>query len=964
MRYILLGAVFAILAGFIPRYSSNETFGLIVGLLIAEIISMRRRISSMEHQQSINQSHQATGQRERAAPCYEESSAQPHPSCHQNLETHTDQDDHTSQDNHASSLHNSPFGAEHPADSTAYWEQEHPADRTTDKDHERSSSISESSREITASIRKITDNIKAFFTTGNVVLKLGIIIIFFGVSFLLKYAAQRNLFPVELRVASVVAGGIAMLVTGWSMRSREQKNGSGAARLQYGVVLQGGGIGILYLTVFTASRLYPLLPDLFSMVIMVMLVAFSGALAVMQNSRSLAILGILGGFMAPVLISTGRGSHVMLFSYYALLNCGILGIAWFKAWRELNLIGFAFTFVISAIWGARYYKPHFFSTTEPFLALFFLFYVAISVLFAHRQPPKLKGFIDGPLVFGLPLVGFGLQSGMVHNIEYGLAITALTLALFYIALATLLWNRLVEGMRMLTEAFIAIGVVFGTLAIPFALDGRWTSTAWALEGSAMVWVGLRQKRVVARLFGIVLQIGAGVAFLSAASYPYGYPDLHYNVPLHYPDLPSNSMLFINHLYLGSLFMAIAGLFSSYYMVCNREKLRRWENYLHTPLLLWGLAWWFGGGVHEIDQNFSGHDKYHALLLYSALSCQLLSMVARRLSWDHLTFSMMGFLPLMLCTLALELLHLFGHSHLFAHWGAAVWGTAFAVQYGLLWQSDKQLSDETDKHLSGHRGMIFRVPPWCHLITLWILIFILSLETVWAVGQLVNPLDHSTIWSRVWWGIVPALFILLLIRKGELLRWPTAKHAAHYLGHGVDIPALMLVLWILRSNLYQGDPVFLPYIPIINPLELSQIFVLTVLVLWAFRESESRGKSALLLLLLFVWLNFVTGRVVHFYFDIDFTFHDLTESVIFQAAISILWGVISLFTTAFAARTGRRKLWFCGAVLLALLVLKLFTVDLSGIRTIARIISFLAVGGLMLLIGYLSPIPPDGQKVER
>jgi len=133
---------------------------------------------------------------------------------------------------------------------------------------------------------------------------------------------------------------------------------------------------------------------------MICLVALTGALAVLQDSKSLAIFGIVGGFMAPVLMSTGSGSHVMLFSYYALLNAGILFIAWFRAWRELNVLGFIFTFVVSAFWGHQYYQPAYFATTEPFLILFSV-YVAISILFAHRQPPKLKGFVDGPLVFRL-----------------------------------------------------------------------------------------------------------------------------------------------------------------------------------------------------------------------------------------------------------------------------------------------------------------------------------------------------------------------------------------------------------------------------------------------------------------------------------------------------------------------------------------------------------------------------------
>ena len=79
----------------------------------------------------------------------------------------------------------------------------------------------------------------------------------------------------------------------------------------------------------------------------------------------------------------------------------ILAASWFKARRELNFIGFLFTFAISLIWGYSNYSPKHFATVEPFLIAYF---PALSpILFASRQPPQLKGLVDGTLVFGMPL---------------------------------------------------------------------------------------------------------------------------------------------------------------------------------------------------------------------------------------------------------------------------------------------------------------------------------------------------------------------------------------------------------------------------------------------------------------------------------------------------------------------------------------------------------------------------------
>lgn len=420
---------------------------------------------------------------------------------------------------------------------------------------------------------EIGQRILNWFTQGNPLVRIGIVILFFGVSFLVKYAAEKNVLPIELRLAAVALGAVAVLVTGWRLRHKP-----GA----YGLVLQGGAVAVLYLTVFGAAKLYHLLPPLLAFALMVALVALSGMLAVLQNAKALALFGVAGGFVTPILLSSGSGSHVALFSYYAVLNAGILGIAWFKSWRELNLLGFVFTFVIGAAWGHNSYRPELFNTTEPFLVLFFLFYLAISVLFAYRQPPQLKGYIDGSLVFGVPLIGFTLQGALVRDMEYGLAFSALSLSAIYIFLARTLWKRQIEGMRLLTEAFLALGIVFGSLAVPLALDGRWTAATWALEGAALVWVGLHQQRRLARWFGLLLQFGAGVALLITL------------------DAPKAPLAVWNGAYLGGLVVSLAGLFSSWQLQRHKIKLMVQEQLLALPVFAWGLLWWCGIGLREVE----------------------------------------------------------------------------------------------------------------------------------------------------------------------------------------------------------------------------------------------------------------------------------------------------------------------------------------------------------------------------
>jgi len=211
---------------------------------------------------------------------------------------------------------------------------------------------------------------------GNTVVRVGIVVLFFGVAFLLKYAADNDLLPIEFRLAGTALAATVLLALGWRLRAR---------RAAYGLVLQGGGVGLLYLTVFAATKRYELLPVGAAFALMVAICALSAFLAIRQNAMSLATMGSAGGFLAPVLLSTGHGNHVALFGYYALLNAGIFAIAWFKAWRPLNLLGFVFTFTIGSLWGAMSYRPALFASTEPFLVLFFLMYVGIALLYAVRR---------------------------------------------------------------------------------------------------------------------------------------------------------------------------------------------------------------------------------------------------------------------------------------------------------------------------------------------------------------------------------------------------------------------------------------------------------------------------------------------------------------------------------------------------------------------------------------------------
>ncbi|HEX7916721.1 DUF2339 domain-containing protein, partial [Rudaea sp.] len=247
--------------------------------------------------------------------------------------------------------------------------------------------------------------IKRWLTEGNPLVKVGIVVVFFGVAYLFKYAADAGWLtvPVEFRFLGVAVAALAALAFAWHKRESHRT---------FALSLQGGAIGVLILTIFAAYRLYALLPPTLTFALLVIVVAGAGLLAVLQDSPALAVLAIVGGFLAPILASTDSGNHVALFSYYAVLNAAIFFIAWIKPWRVLNLVGFVFTFGVASAWGALKYWPELFASTEPFLLLFFAFYLLIPVLHARMQARqegepgsnRVQAVVSGSLVFGTPLV--------------------------------------------------------------------------------------------------------------------------------------------------------------------------------------------------------------------------------------------------------------------------------------------------------------------------------------------------------------------------------------------------------------------------------------------------------------------------------------------------------------------------------------------------------------------------------
>jgi uncharacterized membrane protein len=882
---------------------------------------------------------------------------------------------------------------------------------------------------------------------GNTVARVGLLVLFFGVAFLLRYVAERTQVPIELRLAGVAAAAIALLIFGWRLR---------ASKPGFAITLQGGAVGILYLTVFAALRLYQVISPLPAFSLLAVLTALSGALSVLQNARALAVLGAAGGFLAPILISTGAGRIELLFSYYLLLNLGVLGIAWFRAWRELNWIAFAFTFGVSGLWAVQRYTPAQFVTGQAFLVAFWVLFLVVSMLYSLRQSDRPRGLFDTTLVFALPLAAFGIQTRFADPQAQGLdlALAAVAAGAVYLAAsAWLLGHRRARGERefqVLTEAHFGIGVALLTLAVPLAASAQWTAAAWAIEGVALLWVGLRQGRLLPLVAGVALH-ALGAAALGLA--------------LQRGDVSIDPA--VSGFTLNLAVLALTAFASGWLL---RRAASMQADATTGPLLGrcawlvrlvgWGwvaaLAWQplaFPGYVFAwcalalvlvaMDRRQAGakalapewvagvaivvaaavaHETRLALLLLTAdppwttllarlaiaataVAAALLSLRAgdslRRaaagalltlgvLAWllaliaeavarldstlavAQLALMLIGVTALALGALAArlrwswpaQLARAFVAAHLVLaayvvavavveagrpslDYGWAVWPLAWALFYLRL---ARDPLDDLPEHVKGA----------VHVAGLWLLTAMLAAELALQLDAVAGEG-----WFHAAWGGVLACGLWLTVKHA--LRWPLRAAPFAYAQIGAPGLALGALLWLIFANVASGGAAWpLPTWPLVNPLDLASLAVLGALLQWHLADARADwrlGVRRMLVAAAFFVVNTIALRAVHVLADVPWTAAALGQSVLVQVVLSLLWTLTAITLMLIGHRRAERPAWIAGAALLAVVVAKLFFVDLSAQGTIERIVSFVGVGLLILLVGYLAPVPPAG-RAER
>ncbi|MCC5873223.1 MAG: DUF2339 domain-containing protein [Gammaproteobacteria bacterium] len=751
---------------------------------------------------------------------------------------------------------------------------------------------------------------------GNPLVRLGAVLLLIGMGFLAAFLAERGLVPPGVRLAGIAAVGLVL--TGLGFRLRTQPGG-------YGLVLQGAGIAVLYLTVFAGLQLYGLYGPVPAFAVLVVIVALAAGLAVLQNGLPLALFATVGGFAAPLVTSDGSGEFVTLMGYYAVLNLGVLGIAWYRAWRSLNWVSFAFTATMGTLWSLTAYSSEDYLAAQWLLLYFFLLFAAIPVLFARatERLTGVGGVLDGALIFGTPAVAFTLQAGLVADTRFGVAISALAAGTVYGLLGRSLWRRRAASTQLLAESNIALAVVFATLAIPFLFhDGALTAAAWALQGAGLVWLGRRQRRRLPEFAGLGLQ---GCAFLAWMIGGLGGPG------------PADTLPYLNAWMLSALLMGIAAFASALFIERDGEPAGT-QSPLWVALLVWAALLVLGAGWLEAYRQFTDPIAPSLQALWLAvvvLACRALP--SRWLGPAWLVCAGPPLLALLMFRTATELP------------GAGVFSSPAAVSWPLAWGAVLlALLPSRSPAMPRHFGQ-------------GVMAFLAGLLPAWALHSALAG-TAASVWGFVQWGVVPALFALLILQRRPT-QLPLSLDPVGW-NHGIGALCAWMMGWALIAVAHPGAAAPLPWVPLFNPLELTQWLVLLVVLRLRTRLELPADLHAAVLPALaglaFAVSTAMAARSVHHLTGAEWTPVGLFQSELLQTMLALLWTLFACGALAVGHRTARRGTWVAGAALLAVVVVKLFAVDLAGSGTLPRIVSFLGVGGLVLVMGYFNPLPPKAE----
>lgn len=859
-----------------------------------------------------------------------------------------------------------------------------------------------------------------WFFGENLVVRVGALVLLVGVVLLLKLASQYIEVSMPVRMALVALGGLVITVVGYRTTAKKRSygltlQGVGFAVIYLTVFASFKLYGLLPSTLtFGVLALLAGLTVMFSVwqnALPLAVLAFGGAFfAPILVSRPDGSVVMLFSYYLLLNIAVAVIAHYRTWKLLNALSLAVtfgLAYVWgFRAfsgnsagagWLSLRwqLLGLLVGHMALYLFIAVRYSQQVVSYNQTLLQM--------NRGVAKR--PILS--IDSGLLFGTALLGFGLMASLLNDLPYHLAFASSALSAIYLSLG--LWllkhhrrsiagdrqanNQFDNSFELLIEASLALGCGFLALVIPLALSAKWISIGWAVQGAALVWLGARTQRRWTVYFGLALQgfsILLLVGFDTIMRHWYGLLD-QLSVPHQMSIVTASSTLPLTVLtacVLLSAFIlrhgrvniaaatpqakaqpkpkpaAVKTTHKRFQQIADNAS----HSFVATALVVVGFVLYLSA-ILSADPFWNNGGKTTTIKLAVAMAVFLIvgQLMHQRFVWRSmrkvsrliLPFAMMSWVLVCLTHVKVETVVDLNDYHIKAFSGLGRYLLAmlgcFAIAKLLgAWLLSRWHRDRLDTSIDA---------------LVWFLVLIAMLT--WMLQQVpFNYWQHAqelraivTILPTVL--AVLGLMSLLLLPKlqalsARLLGW---LEVDTLLKHSAYILVLITFIWSLSANFSLDGQLVGVYLPLLNPLDLTLISILLYQSYVALKVDSNYRTIVLVACGLGAFVT-VSSMLVRGFASVWGTptwEHGAWSVSMVQTGLTILWTVIAMVLMFLANKKAIRLVWFAGIALLTIVVAKLVLIDMSNTSAVLRVVSFIGAGLLMLVIGYLAPLPPKVGK---
>lgn len=311
---------------------------------------------------------------------------------------------------------------------------------------------------------------------------VGIAILVLGIFFTVKWAIDKKLIGDAGKILIGIICGTALIGVAHKVRKSFRTFSS---------ILVGGGLAVLYFTVYIAYQDYHLLTQIPAFIAMVCVTIFAVILSLLYDRIELAIIALLGGFITPFFVSNNEGNYEVLFSYLLILNIGMLILSNYKKWKLVNIISYVATILIFMGWMTTKFdvaKGHAVGAFV-FASLFYLVFFGMNIIYNIRHKNKFGAFEMGMLLSNTFLY-FGLGLYCLNFINNGFynGIFTIILGSFNFGFAYFFYKKRSVDKNLI---YLLIGFVltFVSLTAPIQLHGNYITLFWAAEMVLLYWLG-------------------------------------------------------------------------------------------------------------------------------------------------------------------------------------------------------------------------------------------------------------------------------------------------------------------------------------------------------------------------------------------------------------------------------------------------------------------------------------------